>query len=115
MSSAPVYVTQGDVGLTLSDALLQGDEEILDLSDAASVELLMAPERKLGPPPAATGGGAGVIDSAAGGTVHYVTQVDDFAQPGTYSAEWRVTFNSGEVVHVPSQDFYRIIVRPSLG
>lgn len=54
--------------------------------------------------------GSMAIDSAIAGTCHYAVANGDFASPGTFLAEVRVTFPAGPVSYPGIQ----IIVLPSL-
>jgi hypothetical protein len=107
MSTA--YVKQGDAGSKIRATLYGGDGQPADLT-GASVRFLMRA-------PGATSlkvSGTATVESAAAGVVSYTWQAQDLDTPGTYDAEWEVTYAGGAVQTFPSDRYLRIVVLDDL-
>jgi len=57
---------------------------------------------------------AGTVEDAAAQQIAYAWGVGDTASPGTYRAEFEVTFSDGSVETYPNSDYLKIIIKPDL-
>ena len=92
------YIKEGAT-LPVLHATLSWTGSPSDLTNASTVQLRL---KRDGAPAEALKTGA--VVSASAKTIKYVWQAGDTAVPGTYSAEWIITFNDGTVLIVPSNE-----------
>lgn len=107
---ADFSIKVGDLEPAIRASLLEDDGTQINLSDAVSVYFVM---KKPGEATAKVDA-AGSIDDALAGEVSYSWSGTDTDASGTYHAEWRVTFSSGKVRHVPSGGYLTIEVLETL-
>jgi len=80
--------------------LLWADGSVIDLSTATKVEIILTPYGSTTP---SLIGVCSIID-AQNGVVRYEWGVGETDVVGIYSLEFRITFNNGDVLTVPTDD-----------
>lgn len=112
MPRADFVIRQGDYGQTMRATLTDEDDEAVDLAQAISVRLVIAP----------LNGGTAILDTTASidqqgqqdvGEVSYEFQQDDSASAGHYLAEWEVTWPDA-IVTFPNGGYTLIEITPQL-
>jgi hypothetical protein len=92
-----IYVKQGDVGKTLF-ATLYRDDDVLDLTNATSVDLHIADKyNNLIVDETVT-----IVDASAG-SVSYQWQAADLARVGDFLYEFEVTWNDSSIETYPNK------------
>jgi hypothetical protein len=82
----------------------------VDLSTATSVSFIMAPLAGGTP----TVNAPAVIVNAAGGVVRYDWALADTSTPGSYQAEWEVTWSTGKQQSFPTLTYHTVNVLADL-
>lgn len=102
------YVKQGDAGSKITATLYGGDGQPANLTGATVRFLMRAPGGSL------KVNGTATLEDAAGGVVSYTWAAADLDTPGTYDAEWEVTYAGGAKQTFPSDRYLRIVVLDDL-
>lgn len=105
-----LHVKRGDAGTKIRATLLDRDGSPVDLTGCSVRFIMRAPSAagaKVDAPAA--------IEDAAAGTVAYTWAASDLDTPGTYHAEWQVTFGAGAVQTFPSDQYLIVKVLADLG
>jgi hypothetical protein len=103
------YVKQGDAGSKITATLYGGDGQPANLTGATVRFLMRAPRGK-----APKVNGVALVEDAAAGVVSYTWQAQDLDAPGTYYAEWEVTYATGAKQTFPSDRYLRVVVLDDL-
>ena len=105
------YIKQNDTSPTLDAILTDADGNVVDVT-AASVRFHM---QKIGATTLKVDAAATVVDGAAG-HVRYTLQAGDTDTPGSYKAEYEVTFLDGSIeTFKNTPDQLRVVITPELG
>lgn len=105
------YLKQNDTSPTLDAILTDADGNVVDVT-GASVQFHM---QKIGAATLKIDSAASVIDGAAG-HVRYTLQAGDTDTPGSYKAEYEVTFLDGSIeTFKNTPDQLRVVITPELG
>lgn len=103
-------IRQHDHGEAMTSTLLDADGAAVDLT-GASVALCVAP----------AAGGARIVDDAAAevtdaaaGKVSYTWKAADTEAPGTFFAQWKVTFADESVQSFPNDGFMAVRITPDI-
>lgn len=105
------YLKQNDTSPTLDAILTDANGTVVDVT-GASVRFHML---KIGATTLKIDAAASVIDGAAG-HVRYTLQSGDTDTPGTYKAEYEVTFTDGSIeTFKNTPDQLRVVITPELG
>lgn len=105
------YLKQNDTSPTLDAILTDANGTVVDVTDA-TVRFHML---KIGATTLKIDAAASVIDGAAG-HVRYALQNGDTDTPGTYKAEYQVTFPDGSIeTFKNTPDQLRVVITPELG
>ena len=105
------HLVQGDTGRAVTDQLLDGNGDPVDLSSGSPTVryILWAPGAA-----AAKVSAAATILTPASGIVRYALQAADIDTPGVYLEEWQVT-TGANVVTYPEPTAHKVKVREQLG
>jgi len=103
-----LVIKQGDRKPAI-EATLERDGSPYDLTDARRVDIVIGALRD---PPIVDA--QTTITDAANGTVRYLWQFGDTAEPGTYRTEWVVTSNSGAETTFPDEGYKLITIEPEV-
>lgn len=109
--NSPKYFTVGDRRTSIADTLVDGNGDVVDLTNH-TVAFLMKDESGT----VKVNYSAATVDAAASGTVSYAWAANDVNTEGTYYYWWRVTRTSdSKVEHFPGDGAKRkvIFVNPS--
>lgn len=105
------YLKQNDTSPTLDAILTDADGNVVDVT-GASVQFHM---QKIGATTLKIDAAATVVDGAAG-HVRYTLQNGDTDTPGSYKAEYEVTFLDGSIeTFKNTPDQLRVVITPELG
>lgn len=88
---------------------LQRDGVAIDLTTASTVDLSLSFNGTI----VNTGHTACSIDSPTTGGISYSPQTDDFANPGTYKAEAKITYGDGSIERI--HESFNIQARTKIG
>jgi len=102
-----VELKQHDTARSITDVLKLGDQ-VIDLTDASVVLIIKGRNT-----PAVRRDAT--ITNAAAGAVSYKPVAEDVENPGSFDLEWEITFQSGDVLSVPTHSYARLIINPDLG
>jgi hypothetical protein len=98
--STPMYsITQGDTQWTLEGAVTDSNGNVINLTTAVSVTFNVKSETGA----QILSNSASVI-SASGGIVGYTSSSNDipYLIPGIYTADFTITFSSGQILTAPT-------------
>lgn len=105
-----LHVKRGDVGSKIRSTLVDRDGSPVDLTGCSVRFIMRAPGAS-----SAKVDAPAVVEDAANGEVAYTWTASDLDTPGTYHAEWQVTFGGGAVQTFPSDQYLIIKVLADLG
>jgi len=111
MTTETAYIKQNDTSPTLDAILTDADGNEVNLT-GATVQFHM---KQIGSTTLKIDAAASLVDSA-GGHVRYTLQPGDTDTPGSYQAEFQVTFGDGSIEtfkNTPEQ--LRVVITPELG
>jgi hypothetical protein len=97
------YIKQNDTSPNLRAILKDGDEDPINLTDAA-IRFHM---RTVGGETAVVDADASIV-TAESGVVQYIWDAADTATVGSYQAEFEVTFSGGAIETFPNNGYIRV-------
>jgi hypothetical protein len=112
---ADFKMKRGDQSPTIKYQLLDDQGDPVDITGFQEVRFLMRPKTESTlTVDADTNSGVTVTD-AANGVVQYEWASGDTDTPGSFEAEWEVTFSGGDKETFPNHDFIDIYITADLG
>ena len=104
------WIKQNDTAPSLQAILKDGDGNAVDLT-GATVEFHMSSVDRT---TKTVSQSANIVDAVAG-KVQYDWQAGDTDTPGTFLAEWQVTYSNGTTETFPANGFFEITIGSELG
>lgn len=92
-------IGQGDTLPVIRETLYNGDGTLLDLTNAAAVVLALKP---LDTTVAVSSYTGSVYGAGTNGVAQYIWAAGNTATAGEYRRKWKITFASGDIVHIPN-------------
>lgn len=100
----PSFVIKQNDTMPALEATLKRNGEVVDLSDASSVNFYMKQDNEV------KVNGSADIDNASKGIVVYYWQSGDTDTPGGCIGEFEVTYNSGATETFPNDSYLNIFI-----
>lgn len=107
------YLKRGDTARSIQVTLRDPDDAAVNLSSASGVKFIMRLKSARGSATPKVAAPA-VVVTAASGIVRYDWTAADVDTPGTYYAEWEVTWPSSKPDTYPSNGYNEIIIQQDL-